>query len=240
MAEFSQQPDSIEITFPDDWHHHFRDGDVLPETVRHCATRFSRAIAMPNLKPPVVNTEDALAYRERILAHVPEGATFEPLMTLYLTDRTTPEEIRKAKESGCVYAAKLYPAGATTNSDSGVTNIELVYPALEAMAEVGLILCVHGEVTAQAVDIFDREPAYIEEVLRPLVARFPTLKVVMEHITTSEAVDFVLGCPPNVAATITAHHLLYNRNAIFQGGIRPHMYCLPILKRETHRQALMS
>mmetsp|Transcript_12937 Transcript_12937/g.17025 ORF Transcript_12937/g.17025 Transcript_12937/m.17025 type:complete len:422 (-) Transcript_12937:189-1454(-) len=241
--EFVENSDSkinmIEIVQPDDWHHHFRDGDVLPQTVDYASKRFARVIAMPNLKPPVTTTDEALAYRERILSTLPQGTEFQPLMTLYMTDRTTPEEIRKAKETGVIHAVKLYPAGATTNSDSGVTDIKLVYPALEAMAEVGMVLCVHGEVTDQDVDIFDREPTYITEVLEDLVAQFPTLKIVMEHITTEEAVQFVMRSPPNVAATITCHHLLFNRNAILAGGIRPHMYCLPVLKREKHRQALL-
>ena len=224
---------------PDDWHIHLRDGAALQTTVPHAAHQFARAIAMPNLRPPVTTTADALAYRERILAAVPEGLEFEPLMTLYLTDRTTPEEIGRARESGVVHAVKFYPAGATTNSDSGVTDMERVYPALEAMATCGMPLLVHGEVTDPAVDIFDREAVFIETVLAPLLERLPTLRVVLEHITTANAVRFVHEAPATVAATITAHHLLLNRNHMLAGGIRPHHYCLPVLKRETHRQALV-
>ncbi|KAG5189631.1 dihydroorotase, homodimeric type [Tribonema minus] len=229
----------LTIAVADDFHHHFRDGDVLQHTVPHAARMFRRAIAMPNLKPPVTTTAEALAYRDRILACVPPGVEFEPLMTLYLTDHTDAEEIHQARKSGHVHAVKLYPAGATTNSDSGVTDLAKVYPVLEAMAEVGMPLLVHGEVTASHVDIFDKEARFVEEVLGPLVARFPNLKVVAEHITTKEAAEFVLSSGPNVAATITPQHLLYNRNEIFRGGVRPHMYCLPILKREEHRLALV-
>ncbi|DAZ95358.1 TPA: hypothetical protein N0F65_002543 [Lagenidium giganteum] len=227
---------------PDDLHHHLRDGDdSLKLTVPHVAAQFARCIVMPNLVPPVTTTEQALAYRERILAHVPEAhkPTFEPLMTLYMTDHTTPEEIRKAAATGKIHAVKLYPAGATTNSDSGVTKVDNVLPALEAMADVGMPLLVHGEVTDPTVDVFDREACFIERVLKPLVAKAPKLKIVMEHITTEEAAKFVLQAPATVAATITPQHLLYNRNAIFQGGLRPHKYCLPVLKREKHRQALL-
>ncbi|GBG31196.1 Dihydroorotase, mitochondrial [Hondaea fermentalgiana] len=227
------------VVQPDDWHHHFREGARLRAVTPMVARQFRRAIAMPNLKPPVVNTEQALQYREEILAAVPEGVDFEPLMTLYLTDNTTPEEIERAKATGKIVACKLYPAGATTNSDSGVTDISRIRPTLEKMAQVGMLLLVHSEVTDPDTDIFDREPLFIERHLRSLVAEVPNLKIVMEHITTREAVEFVMSCPDNVAATITAHHLLYNRNAIFKGGIRPHMYCLPVLKRETHRQALL-
>ena len=233
----------IAIDPADDWHHHLRDGvDVLANLVPVAARQFRRAIAMPNLRPPVTTTALALAYRERILAHVPAGVAFEPLMTLYLTDNTTAEEIRAAKASGKVFAVKLYPNGATTNSDSGVTDWRNARAALEAMQAVGMPLLVHGEVTAGThpdCDIFDREKVFIAERLRPLVAALPDLKVVMEHITTADAVDFVLSQGPNVAATITAHHLLYNRNALFHQGCRPHKYCLPILKRERHRQALL-
>ncbi|RLN43692.1 hypothetical protein BBJ28_00013364 [Nothophytophthora sp. Chile5] len=232
---------------PDDLHHHLRDGDAaLARTVAHVSSQFARCIVMPNLVPPVTTTEQALAYRERIMNHVPEEQRdangprgFEPLMTLYMTDHTTPEEIRLAAASGKVFAVKLYPAGATTNSDSGMTKIENIYPALEAMSDVGMPLLVHGEVTDPSVDIFDREATFIEQVLKPLVAKFPQLKVVMEHITTKEAAEFVTNAPANVAATITPQHLLYNRNVIFQGGLRPHKYCLPVLKREIHRQALL-
>lgn len=230
---------TITLIRPDDWHLHVRDLDVLPAVVPHTAQRFGRALIMPNLKPPVVTTEAARAYRERILAAVPAGLGFEPLMSLYLTDNMSPDEIDRACDSGIVVAAKLYPAGATTNSDAGVTAIERIHPVLERMEARGLVLCVHGEVTAADVDIFDREHFFIERVLAPLHARFPKLRVVFEHITTSEAVDFVLSAGPQIGATITAHHLLLNRNAIFAGGIRPHHYCLPVLKRETHRLALV-
>lgn len=229
----------IEITTPDDWHYHFRDDDRLAVTV--CiANTFARAIAMPNLKPPVTTTDQALKYREQIMQHVPPGTQFEPLMTLYLTDNTTAEEIYKAKDSGKIIAIKYYPAGATTNSDAGVTHIDKVIPALQAMAQVGMPLLVHGEVTCQNVDVFDREKYFIRDTLQHLLKKIPSLKIVLEHITTKDAVDFVLSSPENVAATITAHHLLYNRNAIFKGGLRPHMYCLPVLKREEHRAALLA
>jgi dihydroorotase len=229
----------LTLTKPDDWHLHLRDGDalraVLPDTVK----RFARAVAMPNLKPPVVDTGLALAYRDRIREAIPRGARFEPLMTLYLTDNTSPEEIARARASGAVFAVKYYPAGATTNSDSGVTDIGKCLPALEAMAETGMPLLVHGEVTDPRVDVFDREKVFVERTLTPLVQRLPRLKIVLEHITTAQAVEFVVAAPDNVAATITAHHLLLNRNALFQGGIRPHYYCLPVLKREEHRLALL-
>lgn len=230
---------TITLIRPDDWHLHVRDLAVLAAVVPHTAERFGRALIMPNLKPPVVSTEAARAYRERILAAVPSGLGFEPLMSLYLTDNMSPDEIDRACDSGIVVAAKLYPAGATTNSDAGVTSVERIYPVLERMEARGLVLCVHGEVTAADVDLFDRERFFIERVLAPLHARFPKLRVVFEHITTSEAVDFVLSAGPQIGATITAHHLLLNRNAIFAGGIRPHHYCLPVLKRETHRLALV-
>ncbi|RJG42180.1 dihydroorotase [Motilimonas pumila] len=228
----------ITITRPDDWHVHLRDGEVLADTSRDISRYMGRAIIMPNLVPPVTNTELALAYHERIMATQP-AATFTPLMTLYLTDNTSPEEIRKAKASGKVYAAKLYPAGATTNSDSGVTSVEKIAPALAAMEEVGMLLLVHGEVTTAEIDIFDREKVFIEQIMQPLVASYPQLKIVMEHITTKHAVDFVASANDNVAATITAHHLLFNRNHMLVGGIKPHFYCLPILKRNTHQQALL-
>src|SRR5574340_779203 len=231
--------DRLTIKRPDDWHLHLRDGVAMRSVVRDAARRFARAIVMPNLKPPVRTTEQALAYRERILAALPPGAAFEPLMTLYLTDDTTPEEIARAKLSGRVHAVKLYPAGATTHSDSGVTRISRCFHALEKMEEVGLPLLVHGEATDPLVDVFDREKVFIEEVLGPTVHRFGRLKVVLEHITTREAVQFVEVTGPNVAATVTAHHLLMNRNALFMGGIRPHHYCLPVLKREEHREALV-
>lgn len=231
--------DQLTLTRPDDWHLHLRDGAAMSSVVAHAAHQFGRAIVMPNLRPPVVNTEAALAYRERILAALPAGSEFQPLMTLYLTDNTSPEEIAKAKQSGHVAAVKLYPAGATTNSDAGVTAMQRVYGALEAMEQHGLPLLVHGEVTDPAVDVFDREKVFIERELIPLLERFPKLRVVFEHITTRDAVDFVLAASDRVAATITAHHLLLNRNALFTGGIRPHHYCLPVLKRETHRAALL-
>ncbi|KAF0757717.1 hypothetical protein AaE_004178 [Aphanomyces astaci] len=222
---------TLRIRGADDMHHHLRDGAALGLTVPQASAQFRRVIVMPNLVPPVTTAALAIAYRER--------RAFEPLMTLYMTDGTTPAIIREAKASGVVFAVKYYPAGATTNSDSGVTKIENIYPVLETMAEIGMPLLVHGEVTDQAVDIFDREAEFIRTVLVPLIARFPTLKLVMEHITTADAVAFVAQAPANVAATITCHHLLYNRNAIFQGGLRPHKYCLPVLKRETHRLALL-
>ncbi|MCM0147198.1 dihydroorotase [Photobacterium galatheae] len=230
---------SITITRPDDWHVHLRDGDVLNDTVRDISRYMGRAIVMPNLIPPVTDTHAALAYRDRILAAQP-SETFSPLMVLYLTDNTTPDEIRKAKATGHVYAAKLYPAGATTNSDSGVTDINKLLPTMAAMQEVGMPLLIHGEVTKHDVDIFDREKVFLDTVLAPIVASMPNLKVVLEHITTQEAVEFVNNAGPNVGATITAHHLLYNRNHMLAGGIRPHFYCLPILKRNTHQAALIA
>jgi dihydroorotase len=235
--------DRIEMVRPDDWHLHLRDGEHLSAVLPFTARQFARAIVMPNLRPPVTTTAMAAAYRERILAALPKGASagsdFQPLMTLYLTDRTTAAEIEAAVASGIVKAVKYYPAGATTNSDSGVTHVDRARPALEAMERLGLPLLVHGEVTDQSVDLFDREQAFIERTLAPLVRQMPGLRVVMEHITTRDAVAFVESCGPNVAATLTPHHLLMNRNAIFVGGIRPHYYCLPVLKREVHRQALM-
>lgn len=236
---FHETMQTISLIRPDDWHLHVRDGDALSTVVPHTARRFGRALIMPNLRPPVTTTEQALAYRSRILAAVPAGLDFEPLMTLYLTDNTAPDEIDRAKASGAIIAVKLYPAGATTNSDAGVTAIEKVYPVLERMQRLGVVLCVHGEATDPDVDVFDRELVFIERVLAPLAARFPTLRIVFEHITTADAAGFVRGAGPNIGATITAHHLLLNRNAIFAGGIRPHHYCLPVLKRETHRRALV-
>ncbi len=230
---------TLTLTRPDDWHLHVRDGEVLPHLIPDTARRFARAIIMPNLKPPSTTTEQARAYRERIMAAVPAGLTFTPLMTLYLTDNTPADEIVRARQSGFVHALKLYPAGATTNSDAGVTDIRKCDATLERMAELGLPLLVHGEVTASHIDIFDREKIFIDEVLLPLTQRLPDLKIVLEHITTRDAVDFVLGAGSNIAATITPHHLLYNRNAMLAGGIRPHYYCLPIIKRETHRLALV-
>ncbi|MDP1687668.1 dihydroorotase [Hydrogenophaga sp.] len=231
--------DTLTITRPDDWHLHVRDGDALRTVVPHTAAQFGRAIIMPNLKPPVTTAAQALAYRERILAAVPEGVSFEPLMTLYLTDNLPADEIARAKDAGVV-ALKLYPAGATTNSDAGVTDIRKTYKTLEAMQRAGLLLLVHGEVTSPDIDLFDREAVFIDQQMIPLRRDFPELKVVFEHITTKEAAQYVAEAGPFTAATLTAHHLLYNRNAIFTGGIRPHYYCLPVLKRETHRLALLA
>ncbi len=230
--------DHITLTQPDDWHLHVRDGAALQAVVPHTAAQFARAIIMPNLKPPVTTAAQAMAYRQRILDAVPAGLRFEPLMTLYLTDKLPPEEIRRAREAGVV-ACKLYPAGATTNSDAGVTDIRKTYATLEAMQREGILLLVHGEVTSPDIDLFDREAVFIDEHLIPLRRDFPGLKIVMEHITTREAAQYVADAGALTAATITAHHLLYNRNAIFTGGIRPHYYCLPVLKREVHRQALV-
>ncbi|CCD30002.1 Dihydroorotase (DHOase) [Candidatus Glomeribacter gigasporarum BEG34] len=238
----SARADSLTITRPDDGHVHLRDGTLLAAVLPHTARQFARAIIMPNLQPPVTTTEQALAYRQRILRALPEAAEFEPLMTLYLTDHTPPEEIRHARASGIVHAIKLYPAGATTHSDAGVTELSKCMKTFEAMQEIGLPLLVHGEVTDPSIDLFDREKVFIDQVLHPLRRAFPGLKVVLEHITTQEAAEYVRdaeAAPNALGATITAHHLLYNRNAIFQGGIRPHYYCLPILKREPHRHALV-
>ncbi|MCG9695701.1 dihydroorotase [Shewanella sp. Isolate11] len=229
---------TLTITRPDDWHIHLRDGDVLADTVKDAGRYMGRAIIMPNLVPPATNVDSALAYYERIKSV--STTQFEPLMVLYLTDNTTAEDIRAAKASGKVVAAKLYPAGATTNSDSGVTDVSNIYPVLEAMQEVGMLFLVHGEVTDSAIDIFDREAVFIENTLKKVVHDFPKLKIVLEHITTKDAVDFVTCAGDNVAATITAHHLLYNRNHMLAGGIRPHFYCLPILKRNIHQQALLA
>jgi dihydroorotase len=231
--------DRLTLRRPDDWHLHLRDGAALAAVVADSARRFARAIVMPNLKPAVRTTAQALDYRERILGALPDGATFEPLMTLYLTDDTPPEEIARAKLSGHVHGVKLYPAGATTHSDEGVTRLSRCFHSLERMEQLGLPLLVHGESTDPAIDVFDREQAFIEETLGPMLERFPGLKVVLEHITTREAAQYVEVTGPNVAATITAHHLLMNRNALFFGGIRPHHYCLPVLKRESHREALV-
>ena len=228
----------ITLTRPDDWHLHVRDGDALHTVVPHTAAQFGRAIIMPNLRPPVTTAAQALAYKARIQAAVPAGVAFEPLMTLYLTDNLPPDEIRRAKDAGVV-ALKLYPAGATTNSDAGVTDLRKTYKTLEAMQKAGLLLLVHGEVTSSDIDLFDREAVFIDTQLIPLRRDFPELKIVFEHITTQEAAQYVADSDRFTAASITAHHLLYNRNAIFTGGIRPHYYCLPVLKRETHRQALV-
>ncbi|MQY52714.1 dihydroorotase [Rhodocyclus tenuis] len=229
----------ITLTRPDDWHLHLRDGAALAAVLPHSARQFARAIVMPNLKPPVLTVADAAAYRSRILAALPAGLAFTPLMTLYLTDNTSPDEIQRAADSGFVHAVKLYPAGATTNSAAGVTDLRHCDAVLAQMERLGMPLLVHGEVTDPAIDIFDREKVFIDRVLLPLIARHPGLRVVFEHITTREAAEFVAEAGPNLAATITAHHLLYNRNAIFVGGVRPHYYCLPVLKRETHREALV-
>ncbi|MBZ0104351.1 MAG: dihydroorotase [Sulfuricella denitrificans] len=231
--------DTLTLTRPDDWHLHLRDGAQMQAVVADTARRFARAIVMPNLRPPVTTTELALAYRQRILDALPPGTDFQPLMTLYLTDNTAAEEIARAKASGMVHGVKLYPAGATTNSDSGVTDILKCHAALEAMQAHDLPLLVHGEDTHPLVDVFDREQVFIGKVLVPMLDRYPRLRVVFEHITTRHAVEFVKAAPDNVAATITAHHLLYSRNAMFAGGMRPHMYCLPVLKREEHRWALI-
>lgn len=231
---------TLTITRPDDWHLHLRDGDALCAVLPDTARRFGRAIVMPNLRPPVTTTAMAAAYRERILAALPKGMAFEPLMTLYLTDNTGAEEIATAKASGFVHGVKLYPAGATTNSDSGVTDLTKCHDALAAMERHGLPLLVHAEVTDAEVDVFDREKTFIDRHMIPLVKDFPALRVVFEHITTRDAAQFVASASANVAATITAHHLLMNRNAMFAGGIRPHHYCLPVLKREEHRQALVA
>ncbi|UXC17874.1 MULTISPECIES: dihydroorotase [Comamonas] len=234
----STAPSSISIIRPDDWHIHLRDDAALATTVAHAARQFARAIVMPNLKPPVTTAELAQAYKARIVAAIPQGLKFEPLMTLYLTDKLAPEEIVRAKAAGVV-ACKLYPAGATTNSDHGVTDIRKIYPTLEAMQREGMLLLVHGEVTGSDVDLFDREAAFIDQHMVPLRRDFPELKIVFEHITTREAAQYVTESDRFVGATITPQHLLFNRNAIFTGGIRPHYYCLPVLKREEHRLALV-
>jgi dihydroorotase len=229
----------LTLTRPDDWHLHLRDDTLMASVLPDTARQFARAIVMPNLRPPVTTTEQAIAYRERILKALPQGMKFEPLMTLYLTDITSADEIRKAKASGVVHAVKLYPAGATTNSDAGVTDLRKTYAALEAMQACGMPLLVHGEVTSPDIDIFDREAVFIERVMQPLLKDLPSLRVVFEHITTQDAAEFVMNAPDTIAATLTPQHLLYNRNAMLVGGIRPHYYCLPILKRETHREALV-
>lgn len=229
----------LTITKPDDWHLHLRDDDALSVVAPFTVRQFARAIIMPNLNPPVTTVIQAVEYLDRILAAV-QGSNFEPLMTLYLTNNTTPEEIIAARKSCFIKGIKLYPAGATTNSDAGVTDIRLCDGALEEMQKAGLPLLIHGEVTDSAIDIFDREKVFIEQTLQPLMQRFPALKVVFEHITTKEATDFVIQSDANVAATITPHHLLFNRNAMFQGGLQPHHYCLPVLKRDTHQQALLA
>ena len=232
--------EQIKLIQPDDWHVHLRDGQAMQHVAGFTAAQFGRAIIMPNLTPPVTHVEHAIAYRERILSSLEPGTKFDPLMTLYLTDNTTESTVHAAAESPHVVAFKYYPAGATTNSESGVTHISKVHGALQALAGTGMPLLVHGEVTSADVDVFDRESVFIEEVLRPLLASIPTLRVVLEHITTQDAVNFVTAAGPNVAATITPQHLLFNRNALFQGGLRPHHYCLPVLKREQHRRALVA
>jgi dihydroorotase len=239
-APAAPRPPTLALARPDDWHLHLRDGAAMAAVVGATARVFGRAIVMPNLKPPVTTTAAAQAYRERIVAALPPGSGFRPLMTLYLTDNTDAAEIAAAKASGIVHAIKYYPAGATTNSDSGVTGLDRAYPALAAMERTGLVLSVHGEVTDGDVDMFDRERVFVDRLLTRIVRDFPGLKVVLEHITTREAADFVAAAPATVAATITPQHLLYSRNALFAGGIRPHFYCLPILKRESHRQALVA
>jgi len=228
----------LTLVRPDDWHVHFRDGDALKGTVPHHAQRFGRAIVMPNLQPPVTTVAKARAYRQQITDAIPAGSDFTPLMTLYLTQETTPGEIERAKESGLIYGVKLYPAGATTNSDAGVTDIFALIPTLQMMAEQELPLLIHAEVTDPTVDVFDREKIFLESVVKPLLGKVPDLKVVIEHVTTAEMADFVIGAGDRVAATLTPQHLLYNRSDIFKGGIHPHLYCLPILKREHHRERL--
>ena len=229
----------LTLTRPDDWHIHLRSGSALKNTVKDAAYQFSRAIVMPNLLPPVSTVELAHRYRQQIVKHIPDGADFSPLMTLYLTDNTCAEEIQRAMQTDYIKACKLYPAGATTHSDSGLNQIENAYPVFEAMQKFAMPLLIHGEVTDYDVDIFDREKVFIDRTLRPLVKQFPNLKIVLEHITTADAVEFVLSCGENVAATITAHHLLNNRNDMLVGGIRPHLYCLPILKHQKHQKALI-
>jgi len=239
MSTF-EAPSSLTITRPDDWHLHLRDGATMASVLPHSARQFGRAIVMPNLRPPVTTVAAAAAYRDRILAALPQGMKFEPLMTLYLTNNTQPDEIVRASESGFVHAVKLYPAGATTNSDAGVTDLANCYKVLDKMQEVGMPFLVHGEVTDQDIDLFDREAVFIERIMRPLRRDFPALNIVFEHITTKDAAQYVAEAEGPIAATITAHHLLYNRNEIFKGGIRPHFYCLPVLKREEHRLALVT
>ncbi len=242
MNEAAKLPSTLVITRPDDWHLHLRDGAALATVLPYSARQFARAIVMPNLRPAITTAAQALAYKQRILAARPAsgpGSDFEPLMTLYLTDNLPPDEIARARDAGVV-AVKLYPAGATTNSDAGVTDLRKTYPTLEALQRAGMPLLLHGEVTEQAIDVFDREAVFIDQVMLPLRHDFPELKVVFEHITTRQAAQYVADAGAHTAATITAHHLLYNRNAIFKGGLRPHFYCLPVLKREVHRRALLA
>ena len=230
---------TLTLTRPDDWHVHLRDGLALQNTVKDVANQFARAIVMPNLVPPVADVTLAHQYKKQIQKHIPEGVDFSPLMTLYLTDKTNADDIKQAMQTSDIVACKLYPAGATTNSDSGLSQIENAYPVFEAMQKHGMPLLIHGEVTDNDIDIFDREKVFIDRALKPLVKQFPKLKIVLEHITTEDAVDFVMNAGDNVAATITAHHLLNNRNDMLVGGIRPHLFCLPILKRQKHQQALL-
>lgn len=232
-------PTSITIRTPDDWHLHLRDGDMLKAVAGYTSAHFGRAIVMPNLVPPVIKTADAVSYRERIIDALPEETAFEPLMTLYLTEQTDPADVRQGFANGVITAAKLYPAGATTNSDAGVKNVEAIYPVLEAMQDIGMPLLVHGEVVDAEIDIFDREAVFIERILSGVRKTFPELKIVLEHITTADGVEFVKSCDSHVAATITPHHLVINRNAMLVGGMQPHYYCLPVAKRETHRLALV-
>ena len=239
LGDNAPMTDALTLARPDDWHLHLRDGAALAAVLPHTARQFARAIVMPNLRPPITTTGAALAYRQRIQAALPAGTSFEPLMTLYLTDHLASDEIARAKDAGVV-AAKLYPAGATTHSDAGVTDIRKTHAVLEAMQRHGLLLLVHGEVTDPAVDVFDREAVFIDRVMEPLRRDFPGLKIVFEHITTREAAQYVAEAGPQMGATITAHHLLYNRNTLFTGGLRPHYYCLPVLKREAHRLALVA
>jgi dihydroorotase len=239
MSTNTEAPRTLTITRPDDWHLHLRDGAALASVLPHSARQFARAIVMPNLKPPVTTAAAAAAYRQRILAALPQGLQFEPLMTLYLTDNTEPDEIRRALDTGFIHAVKLYPAGATTNSAAGVTDLKKCYKTLEVMQQVGMPLLVHGEVTDPAIDIFDREAVFIDRIMSPLRRDLPELRVVFEHITTKDAAQYVAEADGPIGATITAHHLLYNRNEIFRGGIQPHYYCLPVLKREEHRHALV-
>lgn len=236
----AERPDVVTLRQPDDWHVHLRDGAAMRAVLPFTITRFGRAIVMPNLTPPITTTVLALAYYQRIRDSLPAGSTFEPLMTLYLTDRTDPQEVRRARESGCIHGFKLYPAGATTHSDSGVTDVRRLDRVLEQMSEQRMVLQVHGEVTDAATDIFDREARFIDEVLEPLARRHPSLRIVLEHVTTRRAIEFVRQTREGIAATITAHHLLLNRNALFRGGIRPHHFCHPVLKRESDRQALLA
>lgn len=233
-------PTKLSLTQPDDWHLHLRDGDALATTVPHTARVFARAIVMPNLNPAVATVDAALTYKERIEAHIPANYVFQPLMTLYLSEQLSPDEVHRAHQESCIQAIKFYPKGATTNSESGVSELESVYPALQTMSDLGLPLLIHGEVTDRQIDVFDREKIFIERTLKPLMIKFPNLKIVLEHITTKDAVEFVTAQSENIAATITPHHLMYNRNHLLVGGLKPHFYCLPILKRNIHQEALIA